>query len=106
MRKNYNDMPNSYHNVIKSLRDDPNSSNAIGDLFQELTSKWRSTVSIIPVEDLNIKLNNHRTPIDHSWDSELGFTQTKGRLYNPKHRWWNFTNLEKEWDKLLDMKFA
>lgn len=51
-----------------------------GDLFQELTCRWRSTVSTIPVEDLNKRLDNYITPIDHTYDSELGIIQTKGRF--------------------------
>jgi len=93
--------PNSNHNIIKSLRDsrignlDPNSNKAKGDNFEELTCRWRSTVSTIPVENLNKKLDNYRTPIDHSWDSELGIPQTKGCLYNSENRCWhqNFENL-------------
>lgn len=91
----------SHNNIKKSLRDcrtgnqDPNSTNAKGDLFQELTCIWRSTVSTIPVEDLNKKLDNHRTPIDHTIDSELGIIQTKGCLYNSYHKLWH-QNFEHE----------
>lgn len=85
---------NSTNNIIKSLRDrrtgnlDPNSSQAIGDLFEELTVRWRSTVSIVPVENLNIKNDNYSrgTPIDHSFDSELGLVQTQGRFYSLEYR--------------------
>lgn len=86
-------LPNSNNNIMKSLRNtrintlDPNSSKAIGDLFQELTCIWRSTISIVPIEDLNKKLDNYNTPIDHSWDSELGIIQTKGRIINTNNRW-------------------
>jgi len=93
--------PNSNHNIIKSLRDhrtnnlDPNSNSAKGDNFEELTCRWRSTVSTVPVENLNKKLDNYTTPIDHSWDSELGIPQTKGCLYNHLERRWyqGFKNL-------------
>lgn len=51
---------------------------------------------------MNYKLDNHNTPIDHSCDSELGTIQTQGRLYNSEYRWWNLSNLEREWDKKFD----
>lgn len=85
---------NSISNIIKSLRDhrtnnlDPNCTSAKGDNFQELTVRWRSTVSTIHIEDLNKKLDNYTTPIDHSWDSELGIIQTKGKLYDSYNQHW------------------
>lgn len=100
--------PNSKNNIIKSMRDrrtgnlDLNSEQAKGDLFQELTCRWRSTVSVIPVEDLNKKLDNYNSPIDHSRDSELGIIQTQGRLYNKYNQLWNFNSLEREWEKEFD----
>lgn len=87
--------PNSHNNIVKSLANrrignlDPNSEHAKGDLFQELTCRWRSTVSTIHVEDLNKKLDNYTTPIDHSRDSELGIIQTKGCLYSSEYRRWS-----------------
>lgn len=90
---NYKYRSDSTNNIIKSLANcrtgnqNPNSSQAKGDLFQELTCRWRSTVSTVPVEDLNKKLDNYNTPIDHSPDSELGIIQTKGCLYNPIYGW-------------------
>jgi len=92
---------NSQNNIIKSLAKhrigniDPNSNCAKGDNFEELTCRWRSMVSSVPVENLNKKLDCYNTPIDHSRDSELGIIQTKGCLYNPTYRWWaqNFENL-------------
>lgn len=83
--KNYNDLPDSHKNILKLVRscrtgnDNPNHTIAKADLTQELTVRWRSTVSTIPVEDLNKKLG-HNTPIDHSRDSELGIIQTQGRI--------------------------
>ena len=74
---------------------DPNSSQAKGGLFEELTSIWRSTVSTIPVENLNKKLDNYTTPIDHSRDSELGIIQTKGCLYGYLERKW-YQNFKSE----------
>lgn len=103
---------NSSHNTIKSLAYhrignlDPNCSSAKGDLFQELTCRWRSTVSTIPVEDLNKKLDNYNSPIDHSLDSELGIVQTKGRLYNSIDRKWGFGGLEREWRKEFDYEIC
>ncbi len=59
------------------------------DDCQKLTKIWRSTISNVPVEDLNEKLNNHKIPIDHSYDSELGIPQTKGCLYSSKYELWS-----------------
>ena len=45
---------------------------------------------------MNKKNDNYSrgTPIDHSWDSELGIIQTKGCLYSSEYRQWsqNFKN--------------
>ncbi len=107
--KDYNDMPYSHSNIIKQMRScrtgnqNPNSSNAKGDLFEELTCKWRSTVSTVPVENLNEKLDNYTTPIDHTRDSELGIIQTKGKFYDSEYRMWLFCGLEREWDKKFDV---
>lgn len=98
---------NSWGNFLKSLADcrtdnqDPNSNCAKGDLFQELTCAWRSTISTVIVEDLNKKLDNYRTPIDHSCDSELGTIQTKGCFYNSDYRTWsqNFKNERSQIDR-------
>lgn len=78
---------------INNLKID--SSQVKGDNFEELTCIWRSTISSVIVENLNKKLNNYITPIDHSPDSELGIIQTKGAFYNSYHQRWsqNFRNL-------------
>lgn len=92
--------PNCLDNEKKSLSDrrtgnqNPNSSNVTGDNFEELTCIWRSTVSTIPVENLNIKNDNYEFPIDHSRDSELGILQTKGRSYDPTRKYWNQSLLD------------
>lgn len=107
--KEYNKRPDSHCNIIKSFRDrrtgnlNPNSSQAKGDNFEELTRIWRSMVSVIPVENLNKKLDNYNSPIDHSRDSELGIPQTKGRLYNSKNGLWSFGGLERESGKKFDV---
>lgn len=103
--------PNSTNNIRKSLTNrrignlDPSSNQAKGDNFQELTCRWRSTVSTIPVEDLNKTLDNYTTPIDHSRDSELGIIQTQGRLYDSVKGTWNF-NSEREWHKEFDYEIS
>jgi hypothetical protein len=100
--------PNSTNNILKSVANcrtgnlDPNSTAAKGDNFQELTCRWRSTVSTIPVEDLNKKLDNHKTPIDHTIDSELGIIQTKGRSYDSYNRYWITSGLNRDWKKEFD----
>lgn len=87
---------NTQSKILKSVgnrrtgNQNPNHTNTIGDLFQKLTCDWRSTVSSILVEDLNIKLDNYNSLLDHSTDSELGIIQTKGAKYNVIHEWWGF----------------
>ncbi len=94
--------PNSQKNIIKSLRNrrtrslNPNSSQAKGDLFEELTCQW------IGVKNLNKESDNYKSPIDHSHDSELGIIQTKGRFYDSINRYWTFSCLERDWDKEFD----
>lgn len=96
---------NTNNNLIKSLANhrtnnlDPNSATGKGNLFQELTCRWRSTISTIPIEDLNKKLDNYHSPIDHTLDSELGTIQTQGRFYDSRNRRWGFYGLEREWEK-------
>lgn len=79
----------------------PISEQTKGDNFEELTYKWRSTISTIPIENMNKKLDSYRSPIDHSRDSELGIIQTKGRLYN-RYGWWQFTGCNNEHNKEFD----
>lgn len=92
--KDYHRKPNCGSNIIKSIANrrtgnqNPNSPNAKGDNFEELTCIWRSTISTIPIENLNKKLDNYGTPIDHSRDSELGFIQTKGATYDSYNQVW------------------
>lgn len=98
--------------MYKSLRDhrtgnlDPSCSSAKGDNFEELTRRWRSTISTIPVENLNEKYDNYTTPIDHSRDSELGIPQTKGAFYDSYNQYWVFScknerNKNKQFDVLI-----
>jgi hypothetical protein len=109
--KDYHKKPNSRNNIIKSIANhrtgnlDPNCTLAKGDKFEELTCRWRSTVSTVPVENLNIKNDNYSTgtPIDHSRDSELGIPQTRGKLYDSYNRFWVFGGLEREWFKEFDV---
>jgi hypothetical protein len=97
----------SQNNVRKQLRDtrtgnlDPNSKRGKGNLAEELTCRWRSIISIIPVENLNIKFDNYNTPIDHSYDSELGIIQTKSAIYNSDYGLWGY-NWEGEFRKDFD----
>jgi len=99
---------NTNDNLINEMRDrrtgnlNPNSNQAKGDNFEELTCRWRSTISTIPVENLNKKLDNYHSPIDHSRDSELGIPQTQGRFYNARNGLWSFGRLEREWEKEFD----
>ncbi len=96
--------PNSQHNIIKKLAGrrtrniSPNCSSAKGDLFEELTCRWRG------VKNLNIENDNYGSPMDHSKDPELGIIQTKGSffhiIYN-QHEGWKF-NVEREHNKEFD----
>jgi hypothetical protein len=79
---------------------DSNSSQAIGDNFEELTCIWRSTISIISVQNLNKINDNYKSPIDHSIDSELGIIQTKGKLYGSKNEYWT-TDCKKEYNSYM-----
>lgn len=89
-------------NLINEMRDrrtgnlDPNSSQAKGDLFEELTCRWRG------VKNLNKENDNYRLPVDHSPDSELGIIDTKGSFYSKKttHEW--AFNTEREYRKDVD----
>ena len=93
---------NNESDVYKSLAGhrtgnlDPNSSFAKGDLFEELTDRWRG------VKRLSIENDNYTLPFDHSVDPELGVIQTRGKLYDPWNRKWLFGNLEKEHYKEFD----
>jgi hypothetical protein len=80
---------------------DQNSTQIKGAMFQELTCEWRSMVSTVLVEDLNKKLDNYTTPIDHSPDSELGIIQTKGKLYDSVSMMWS-QNWHREHNKEFD----
>lgn len=55
--------------------------------YEELTCIWRTTISYVPVKNMNKYY--HNPPIDHSWDSELGFIQTKGRRYDLSQGKWD-----------------
>jgi hypothetical protein len=46
----------------------------LGDLFEELTSKWRNVEILSKIND------NYALPYDHSPDKELGIIQTKGKV--------------------------
>lgn len=84
---------------------DPNCTSARADRFEDLTCKWRSTVSIIPIENLNIKNDNYCSPIDHSRDSELGILQTKYSFYNSIESRWDFCTIN-EFGKIFDNLIA
>jgi len=98
--------PNSEDNIKKRLRNrrTGNLKDArliFGDNCEELTRRWRSTVSTVPVKNLNIENDNYNSPIDHSWDSELGVIQTKGRSYDNINGVWH-QNWENEHNKKFD----
>lgn len=104
------------HNIVKELRNirtgnqNPNSSRGKGDNFEELTDRW------LGVKKLDGEYDNYNLPLDHSQIPDGTFVnigeelvnlsgkipQTKGRYYNKKNGWWNFSNLEREWYKNFD----
>lgn len=71
----------------------PDSTTSKGNKFQELACMhygWKN---------LNIKNNNFNSPID-CIDPRTGlFYQIKGRVYNHIERYWQFSPLDREWDK-------
>ena len=72
-----------------------NSPNAKGDKAEKLTCLWQN------VENLNVKNDNHRFPIDHSRHPILGVLQTKSKWYDPVNRWWA-VKWKNEWNKEFD----
>lgn len=77
---------------------DPNSNQAKGDLFEELTCRWRG------VKNLNIENNSYNYAIDHSRDPELGIIQTRGELYDPIRMDWSqkwISDHEKDFDHII-----
>ena len=86
----------------RSGNQNPKSNNAKGDQGEELTCRWRSTISTISVKNLNIENDNYRSPIDHSIDSELGVIQTRTKWYDSVERYWMFAGLQIDWLKEFD----
>jgi hypothetical protein len=97
-----NNRPDSYNTARKVLANrrtgnlNPSCSCFKGDLFEELTCRWRH------VNNLNIENDNYRSIIDHSPDTELGIVQTTGRLYNSLRMDWSFGHLDREHYKKFD----
>lgn len=117
---NYNrNSPNSNHSLVKLLSarrtGNVNYPNHIfGDKCQEVTVSWLGT------EDLNKRLDNYKTPIDHSSIPdgvfiEIGeklvnlsgkIPQTKGSNFRTNlgiDGGWEITHLEKEYNKEFDI---
>jgi len=95
-------LPGSRRNLLKSLRDRrtgkqrPGSSNAKGDLFEELTARWRG------VKRLSVEKDNYTLPFDHSVDPELGIIQTKGVFYDTIEQTWHHGDITSEHNKEFD----
>lgn len=94
--------PNSHNNIIKSLRDcrtgneDPNSEQVKGNESQELACK------LYGWEDLNKKLDNHKSPLDcYDPKTEL-YHQIQGRYYNPIRNFWSFGQFERDLKKKFE----
>ena len=60
---------------------DPNSTNVMGDMFQELSCRFYDA------KDLNKENDNYNFQVDHLC-KELGYFQTKGALYNSTYMNW------------------
>jgi len=107
---------NSQNNIRKSLTDrrtgnlDPNSSQAKGDFFEDLTSLW------LGVKRLSVEYDKYSMlPLDHSTIPDNTFVnisgilcdlsgkipQTKGRLFDMIYGYWN-QNVTSEHGKLYD----
>jgi hypothetical protein len=91
--------PNSHNNIRHLLQDykignqDPNSEQVKGDNHQELAC------ILYGWEDLNKKLDNHKTPID-CYDPKTGlYHQVQGRYYNYERGFWPFAQFERERSK-------
>lgn len=102
-KKDYqNNNPNSTNSAMKSVAGcrtgnlSPNCNKEKGNLSEELTCQWKI------VENLNIKNNNYRCPLDHTADSKERIPQTKSRLYDCNNGNWTFSSLENEWNKKFD----
>lgn len=99
--KEQNNKPYSYKNLIKQMagrrigNSDLDHTSVLGDMCEDLSCK------LFGAKNFNKENDNYRTPIDH-WCKELGFFQTKGRLYNHIERLWGFCSLERDWDKEFD----
>lgn len=80
--------PNSSHNIMKLTTDRRigniklDSNNHKGDRYQKVSC------ILYNARDLNCECNNYKSPIDH-WCQELGYFQTKGRLYDSNREYWN-----------------
>lgn len=97
---------NSKSSLIKSITNrrtdnlNPNSTQTIGDNFEELTCIWKK------VKILNKENNCYNGPLDHSADSEGIIYQTKGRFYSNIEKRWGFGGLDAEWDKTFDYEIC
>lgn len=94
-------LPNSRNSELKRIANrrtgnlNPDSAQSKGDLFEELTCRWKG------VKNLNIENDNYEYPNDHSRDPITGLIyQTKGRLFDGYR--WN-QNVESEHEKIFDI---
>lgn len=99
---------------IRTCNQNPNSTNAKGDNFEDLTSRW------LGVRRLSIEYDKYSMlPFDHSpipngvlikigdklVDLSSKILQTKGRFYDSYNRYWTFC-LEREWEKEFDYEIC
>lgn len=95
-KKRHEEYRDRYLTDRLTCNQDPNHSNAKGDLAEELTNRWKGT------ENLNEKIDNYISPIDHSPDPITGLVyQTKSRWYDPINKRWNH-HWEREQNKKFD----
>lgn len=86
--KNYRQRPGNINTLIKNMGDrrmgyqDPCSSNAKGDKFEELTNKWKE------VQRLGVITDNYISPLDHTPDITGLIYQTKGKFYDYYNQIW------------------
>lgn len=98
--------PDTRNNILKSMSDRrtnniKENNNWKGDLFEELTHRWKG------VKILSIENDCYNGPLDHSCDSEGKIYQTMGRsgtvCYDAEVHCFTF---EREWKKNFDFEIC
>lgn len=96
-KKRHDEYRDRYITVRLTGNQNPDHSNAKGDLTEELTDRWKGTKS------LNKENDNYHWSVDHSPDPITGsIYQTKSKWYDPINRYWkHHWEREQKFDKLI-----